>query len=316
VGAPLVCIVPNPSIDRTAEVDRLEPGRIHRPESVVAVPGGKGLNVARAAQGLGLPVEAVSLLAGHAGRWIADELDRIGLAHRDAWTAGETRSCLSILDRSTGLLTEIYEPGPAVAAPEWDAFLEAIGDAARAAGPGALIALSGSLPRGVPSDAAAAIVRSAASAGGRCLVDTSGPHLAAALTARPFLVKVNATEAAPVLERPVADEAAAVEAAAEIVGRGAGSAVITRGAAGAVGWDGASAWAVDPPPGAGAHTVGSGDAFLAGLAAGLRSGDPLPECLRRAAAVAAASTRVAGTGNVDATAIDELFDRTAVRRLA
>jgi len=312
----LVCIVPNPSIDRTAEVDRLEPGRIHRPADVVAVPGGKGLNVARSARGIGLPVEAVLLLAGHAGRWIADELDRIRLPHRDAWMAGETRTCLTVLDRSTGLLTEVYEPGPTVAGGEWAAFAGAIENAVRAAGPDALIALSGSLPRGASESAAGEIVRIAGAAGGRVLVDTSGDHLPAAIRGEPFLVKVNAAEAGALVGRPIETVAAAVDAGQELVDRGARRAVITRGAAGAIARDGTTAWAVNPPGGNGPHSVGAGDAFLAGLAAGLAADDPFEESLRRAAAVAAASTRVPGPGNVDTAAIDDLLRSTTVRRLA
>ena len=311
----LVCVVPNPSIDRTAEVDRLEPGRIHRPADVVAVPGGKGLNVARAARSIGLDTAAALLLAGHAGRWIAEELDGIGLAHRDVWVAGETRTCLSVLDRSTGLLTEVYEPGPTVLTGEWADYLAAVADVAARAGPVSLIALSGSLPPGVFEDGAAAIVRSAQEVGGRCIVDTSGAPLAAALPAQPFLVKVNATEASTVLGHPIETEAEATRAARQIVERGARGAVITRGAAGAVAWDGAVAWAVDSPAGAGPHTVGAGDAFLAGLAAGLVAGDPFEGSLRLAAAVAAASTLLPGPGNVDTAAIDDLFEGTAVRRL-
>ena len=45
----LIFVAANPSIDRTYEVERLRPGEIHRPVATVAVPGGKGLNAARAA---------------------------------------------------------------------------------------------------------------------------------------------------------------------------------------------------------------------------------------------------------------------------
>jgi 1-phosphofructokinase family hexose kinase len=310
----LICVVPNPSIDRTAEVDRLEPGRIHRPDEVVAVPGGKGLNVARAARHLGVPVEAVLLLAGHAGRWIAEELDRLDIPYRAAWSAGETRSCLSVLDRSTDLLTEVYEPGPVVAAAAWDDFLGAIEGAVAAAGSGGVVALSGSLPRGTPDGAAATIAAAGSASGGRVIVDTSGANLVAALGARPFMVKVNASEAGAALGREVATEAEAVEAARELVMRGAGRAIVTRGGAGAIGWDGADAWAVDAPPG-GRQTVGSGDAFLAGYAAGLSAVQAFPDCLRRAAAAAAASTRVPGPGNLEAADADRLLEHAAVRPL-
>jgi 1-phosphofructokinase family hexose kinase len=310
----LICVVPNPSIDRTVEVDRLEPGRIHRPDDVVAVPGGKGLNVARAARNLDVPVEAVLLLAGHAGRWIADELDRLGLAYRAAWVAGETRSCLSVLDHSTGLLTEVYEPGPAVTAPDWAAFVAAIQAALAAAGDRGLVALSGSLPRDAPDEAAAAIVAAAGAAGGRALVDTSGASLTAAIGARPFLVKVNASEAGAALGREVSSEQDAAEAARDLVARGAEWAIVTRGAGGAVGWDGAEAWAVDAPAG-GPQTVGAGDAFLAGFAAGLSAEASFADCLRRAAAAAAASTLVPGPGNLDAVEADRRLAGITVRAI-
>ncbi len=44
---------PNLTIDRTATLDELRPGAVLRFESVVVTPGGKGLNVARAARELG-----------------------------------------------------------------------------------------------------------------------------------------------------------------------------------------------------------------------------------------------------------------------
>ena len=312
----LICVVPNPSIDRTAEVDELVPGRIHRPDDVLAVPGGKGLNVARAARSLGLPVEAVLLLAGHAGRWIVDELDALGLPHREAWTDGETRSCLSVLDRSTGLLTEVYERGSTVAASAWSAFIGLISAATAEAGRDAIVAISGSVPRGAPADAAAAIVTVVGKGGGRALVDTSGPALAAALAARPFLVKVNAAEAGALLERTAEAEVEALAAARELVARGAERAIVTRGAGGAVGWDGTTGWDVRPPDAGGVWTVGAGDAFLAGLASGLAAGDPFEACLVRAVATAAASTHIAGPGMVDAADAAQATRRTKARRIA
>ena len=70
----LVFVAANPSIDRLHEVDAIEAGAIHRPDRVVAVPGGKGLNAARAAAALGGSVVAIALLGGHAGAWIEERL--------------------------------------------------------------------------------------------------------------------------------------------------------------------------------------------------------------------------------------------------
>ena len=110
----IVCVSPNPSIDKLFAVERLAPGAIHRPVSFVRVPGGKGLNVARSAATLGAEVRAVALLGGQHGRWIADELEALGLPLTSVWYEGETRSCVSVADGATESLTEFYEDAPQV----------------------------------------------------------------------------------------------------------------------------------------------------------------------------------------------------------
>ena len=59
---------PNPTIDRTLTIAELRPGEVLRFERVAITPGGKGLNVARAARALGEPAVLVSFVPGHTGR--------------------------------------------------------------------------------------------------------------------------------------------------------------------------------------------------------------------------------------------------------
>ena len=58
---------PNLTIDRTATLAELRPGEVLRFERVVVTPGGKGLNVARAARALGVRRAARRLRAGRDG---------------------------------------------------------------------------------------------------------------------------------------------------------------------------------------------------------------------------------------------------------
>ena len=313
--ATLLCVVPNPSIDRTAVVERIELGAIHRPPRVVAVPGGKGLNVARAARSLGAEVEAVALLAGRAGQWIDDELGRMGIRHETAWADGETRTCLSVLDASTGRMTEFYESGGRVRAVHWRRFEGLLVESIGRSEPGSLVAVSGSFPAGVGAAAAARLVRAARRARRRILVDTSGPWLAAALGARPDVVKVNAAEAGAVLGRAIESEPEALGAAIDLVELGGRSAIVTRGPLGAIGWDGERGWAVDPPRVDGSHAVGSGDAFLAGVAVALLRAESFERQLRRAAAAAAASLLEAGPGNLRRRTAERLLATTTIRRI-
>jgi 1-phosphofructokinase family hexose kinase len=300
----LVCVAPNPAIDRLYEVDRLVPGAIHRPTLSVAVPGGKGLNVARAAQALGADVVAVTILRGHAGRWIEERLAERGLRLRAVWAPGETRTCISIRDPETDGLTEIYDRGEPVAPADWAA-LEALVADELAAG-AELLTISGGIPPGIDEDAFGRLVRMAREAGAKALVDAYGPGLVGALREKPWLVKVNEDEATELLGRPIEGEDPALNAAAEVKVRGADVVIVTRGRAGAVASTADGELRLGPPPAIGTYPVGSGDAFLGGLAAALLEGQDFTGALGMAAAAAAANAQVPGPGALDRGAARDL----------
>ena len=73
---------PNLTIDRTATLDELRPGAVLRFERVVVTPGGKGLNVARAARALGVDALLVGFVPGETGRAGAGMIAREGIALR------------------------------------------------------------------------------------------------------------------------------------------------------------------------------------------------------------------------------------------
>ena len=225
----LVCVAVNASIDKIATVDRLVPGQIHRPELLSAVAGGKPINVARAASRLGLNVVVVPVVAGHLGSWLEASLAREGIDTRPVRVPGETRTCLSILDRSTGSLTEFYEAGPTLDGEGWSAIESAVAAELEGDAEASVVILSGSLPPGAPVDGYARIVGLAAEAGARTAVDADGEVLARAVAAGPWLAKGNASEAARATGLVSGGEAEAVRAASALQERGAGIALVSRG---------------------------------------------------------------------------------------
>lgn len=309
-GRRLLFVAANPSVDRLYEVDRLTEGEIHRPLTNVVVPGGKGLNAARAAATLGGSVTAVGIVAGRTGDWVAERLADLGLDARLTRSGGETRTCISILDRSNSALTEIYERGGEIEPAAWDA-LEAtiLGEMER--GDVAAVALSGSLPAGAPSDGFGRIARLAGSMPQpiAVLVDTYGPALRAVLAERPALVKVNAAEASEAGATAVTDAVSAVRAGDVLIAAGAGSVVVTLGAEGAVVGDGIRWTRLVPPDLRGPFPVGSGDAFLAGLAVAYERGEPLVDRARLGMAAAIANAQVPGAGVLDRGSVDGILER-------
>jgi 1-phosphofructokinase family hexose kinase len=311
-----IFVAANPSIDRLWDVDRLEPGLIHRPSRVVAVAGGKGLNAARAAARLAGRVSAVALLGGRAGEWIAERLVASGIDTAVARSDGETRTCVSVLDRATGELTEFYEPGEPIGLDAW-AGLERAVAAELERGDAGVVVLSGSLPPGAPEDGYGRLVRLVAAAPGDvvALVDAHGAALEAALHERPAFVKLNAAEAAEACGLPataVADVRGAVAAARRLLDRGPDGVVVTLGAEGAVVADGTAAWALRPPAIRGAYPVGSGDAVAAGLSVALARGEPLVEAARLGIAAGVANALVPGAVELDPAIVPGLRDAVTV----
>lgn len=295
----LVGVSLNPAIDKIAMVDRLELGSIHRPELLAAVPGGKALNAVRVARTLGAVADVVAVVAGHAGAWVVEQLAARGIPGWFVQLEGETRTCLSVLDRETGELTEFYEPGLDLPEDHWHAVEGALRDGL-ADRPNATVALlAGSLPPGAPADAYRRLAAVATMAGARVIVDVEGAPLASALGARPWLVKINAAEAAATTGLPTTDRHEVATAGRRLIRDGAEQALITMGIEGAVLVTGTATWSLGRAPEVGRYSVGSGDALVGGFVAALARGEDLPTAFRHGAATAAANALMPGQGELD-----------------
>jgi 1-phosphofructokinase family hexose kinase len=301
-----------PSLDLTYLVDDLRLGEIHRPRGLVAVAGGKSLNMARTATRLGADVRVVAVLGGPTGENIAARLLADGVAFDVVSSPTETRTCVSIASAATEELTEIYQYAPGMSDEVWARFLIAA-DAELASGP-RWLSISGSPPADLAADALAELVRLAHRRRVRVAVDTHGPALAAAIDAQPELVKVNRVEAAALLgvEPAGADLPVLARSIAERTG---GRVVLTDGRAGSVALDDDNGYRVPAPGRLGRFPVGSGDAFLGGLVATLDRGGSFARALRTAAAAGAANALVPGPGVLDPRTVAEIAAETAVEEL-
>ncbi len=306
----------HPSIDRLYEVEHIRPGSIHRPALVRVVPGGKGLNAARAARLLGGNPHVLAILAGHAGRWIADALHAEGVEGTFVWTDGETRTSVSVAsaDQPAGSITGFYEPSEPIPAGSWSQ-LEAV--TKNVIGGAEVVCLSGGLIAGAPIDGYRRIAEIAHANGVPVAIDSHGPHLLSAFEAGPELVKLNAEEAAEALDIFVPDHGLlrwAAEAAAEIKRRVPGNqtTVVTCGTSGMALVDDSGETLGGRIEEIGAYPVGSGDAALGSLALGLSRSLPPRELLAQALAAGAANAEVPGPGVLEPARIPALAARASI----
>jgi 1-phosphofructokinase len=294
----IVTVTPNPSIDRTIEIDRLERGGLIRAGVAISEAAGKGLNVSRALHGQGLDTLAVLPMAREsASIYIALLADEVPIAAVPVH--GSVRVNISLVEPD-GTVTKVNEPGPDLDAADVEAMLTAVASAP----PSTWIVGCGSLPPGAPADLYARL-SGLGSAGRRVAIDSSGEALLAAAHAGVALIKPNLSELATIVGRPLTTLGDAADAACDVVGQGVEAVLLSLGPDGAIYVDASGAVshaeaAIDDA----VNTVGAGDALLAGFLAKGADSAALPEAIAwSVAAVRSPGTRMRRVTQADREAV-------------
>lgn len=287
----------NPALDHYMEVDEFRVDDANRVRGECLYAGGKGIDVSRAVRHLGGDSIALGFIGGHNGQVMVDLLKREGVNCYFTPIAQETRRNILITNKRSGTQTLLNARGPAITADEWASFLTHLRMLELR---DAYVALGGSLPRGVPPDAYATIIKLVQSHGAKAVLDADGAALRAGLKARPFAIKPNLNELRRLTGRPLESEPDILSVAEALNRRGVSVVMVSRGRRGLlmVGHAGRRRRAVVlrtvPPPVRVRSTVGAGDSTVAGFVFRHAGGKSLEECVRFATAAGTAATLAPG----------------------
>ncbi len=296
----IVTLTANPSHDRTVTLPAaLERGEVQRVPSATVEPGGKGVNVARAATNGG--VGATAVFPAPPGDPFAAALADRGIDHVAVPVTEPVRTNLTLTEPD-GTTTKINEPGPTLSPTDVAGLVARVVDLGSSAD---WVVLAGSLPPGAPHDLYARIVAELGGAPTRVAVDTSGEPLRALVrgTHPADLVKPNAEELADLVggdpAQYEADPTAAARAASELVRGGIDTVLLTLGAAGTVvvraAGEAITAAFAPPLSVEPRSTVGAGDSSLTGWILADLAGHDSDTRLRWATAWGAAAVSLPGT---------------------
>ena len=309
----ILTVTLNAALDRTLTVPSFAAGHRHRATGAVALPGGKGVNVARALRCLGEPVIATGLAGGRTGTTIIEELTAEGILNDFVRIREESRASTAVVDPMNGEQTEINEVGPSIGADELQTLFDKLGYLSKGAD---LVVLAGSLPRDVPEEFYATVLRNLRAASVPAALDVFGGPLRAALSGEPGIVSPNRREAEEIVGYEFQDDADQAAGAEVLAQMGAGV-VLIHDVDGCVarfpdGKSGVTFKAKLPPVSDIVASVGSGDAFLAGFVSAWLA-DPDPErCLRNAVACGAANTLKLGAGMLDPDDVESFARRVEI----
>jgi 1-phosphofructokinase family hexose kinase len=275
-----------PAWQQILTFDSLRLGEVNRAARAVWCASGKVFNAGIAAHHLGGPSMTLAPVGGPAAGAIEAELSELGVPHRLIHTAAATRVCTTVIDESTGTMTELVENGRAMSAGELEEFRLAYAEHAAQA---EVVVLIGSLPAGAPESYYRELMELTPCP---AVLDFRGQGLLSVLDLKPLLVKPNREELARTVGGPVETDAELLGAMRWLNDRGARHVLVTQGP-GAVWLSSAGkAWRLSPPAIADVvNPIGSGDAVAATIAWACRAGMPMLEAARLAIAAAGQNCR-------------------------
>jgi 1-phosphofructokinase/tagatose 6-phosphate kinase len=310
----ILTVTLNAAVDRTLVVPSLTLGHRHRAPESIALAGGKGINVARGLRTLDVPVLATGLVGGRNGDAIRDGLAQAAIPFDLVEISSPSRTSTAIVDPTTGTQTEINEHGPAVSPEEAHEFSRRLLFLMEYA---TAVVFAGSLPTNLDENFLAGLVRKTSGEGLYTVVDAPPTVLKAALKATPSLVSPNQHEAESAAGFDFIEGEDFLRGLYILVELGAKNVCITspEGYSYLTTEDGVVL--ARAPNVEALSTIGSGDAYLAGLLAGLlhRKLSPV-EAVRLAAGCAAANAETLGAGAFEAQRAEELAGAVQVEVLS
>jgi tagatose 6-phosphate kinase len=313
----LICVSPNPALDKRLRIPKLLPGGVNRAVEARPAPGGKAAHVAMVLRELGADPLWVGITGGASGQALLEGLHEMEINTRAVPVRNSTRTNLEILE-DDGAVTEILEPGPDVSLAESDHFQERCSSVFGDSRSRVTAVLSGSLPPGAPREIFSRLIEDLHKFEGKAYLDTSGEPLKIALEARPDFVKPNREEAEWLTGSRITEPASAARCISHLVAAGAKSAAISLGANGLV-WlpaENEPIYYAHPLHVPVRSCVGSGDATTAAFAFAAETGLLTQETLRLAAACGAANCLADAPGRVKAADIRNLQKEVRIETLS
>jgi 1-phosphofructokinase len=283
----IITVTLNPSLDRTLTTHFLSLGYHNRTTDTTRLdPAGRGVNVSRALQSIGVPTHAI-VLVGHdaTGRayqaLLAEEQFPITILRRE----GRTRSNISILDTGHNHQTIILEECGEMTRADRQAVANTLIELTE---PGDTVVFAGSLPPGARDDTYALLTSLAQTKGAAVAVNAGGGEpLLQALRARPMLLYLTQTQAEGLFNFPVRAYEDVLYCAHQLQDQGATRVLVAmEKPEGAFLVTEAGAWMAKWPEISGTRS-GRAEALIAEYLAARLQRRPFEEALRLAAAATA-----------------------------
>ena len=283
----------NPSIDFIVRIDKVEIGEVNRMESDDKFAGGKGINVSRILQRLGVDNTATGFIGGFTGRFVTDGLDAEGIKTKFVAVDQDTRINVKI---KADQETEINGAGPIINEYQL-AELEAVLSSVSADD---VVVFAGSAPSNLGNKVYNKLIPLVRETGAQVVCDFEGQILLDSLAHQPLLVKPNNHELGEMFGTVCKTDEDIVHYAKKLQEMGAVNVLISMAGDGAIliTEDGQNI-KMGTPKGKVVNSVGAGDSMVAGFITGYIRGGNYEEALKSGTAAGSATAFSEGLASLE-----------------
>ena len=282
----------NPCIDKTIYIKNNFLGKIIKAQKVKSIAGGKGNNVARVLNNLGVKNISLNFFGGYYGEIIKELLDKDKINYEFVKIKESSRSVITVLEDNLRQ-TAYVETSPEVSTFEKNEMLHLFEDSIiKNKNEIKLIIISGSAPSGDCTDIYKKMIKIAKDNGIKTILDASGKAFKSGVGEEPFMIKPNLSELEDILDKKsgiASNKEKELLSLFKELSKKIEIIILTLGKHGAMAFFNNKVFKIIPPEIETINPVGSGDAFIAGFAYGFYQDMPYAECLRIGTAAGAAN---------------------------
>ena len=303
----------NPAFDLVGRLARIEIGEVNTVETLGLYPAGKGINVAKVLADLGAKLSVTGFLGEENQGNFVQAFAQNGVDDKFYRIAGKTRINVKITETEADV-TDLNFLGFEIREQDWKAFIR---QSQTWENQYDLVAVCGSLPRGVTPEQFAAWLESLHQQGLKVVLDSSNAALTAGLTAHPWLVKPNRRELEVWAGRSLHTIEEVIEAAEQLRSHGIENVIISMGEKGSVWLNSEGVLQAQPPRCENVvSTVGAGDSMVAGLIYGFSQGWNKEKTLSFASATSALAVSQSNVGISDKQVLEQILAQVKLTNLS
>ncbi len=302
--AKVATITLNAAYDLVGRLPRIEIGEVNTVETLGIFPAGKGINVAKVLKDLGVEVAVGGFLGEDNVGDFETLFKKQGLEDKFHRVAGKTRINVKITETEADV-TDLNFLGYQITPEAWQQFTS---DSLAYCQNFGIVAVCGSLPRGVSPELFADWLNQLHQAGVKVVLDSSNAALTAGLKAHPWLVKPNHRELEAWIGHPLNSLDEIIAAAKKLKAEGIANVIISMGENGSLWLNDQAVIQAQPPKCENVvSTVGAGDSMVAGLIFGIEKGLSQAETLAFASAVSAFAVSQSNVGVSDIALLEPIL---------